>query len=119
MYLFLCSNTAPPMIYTLSLHDALPICTGLGLSIVKALVTGQNGRINVLSKPNEFTSFIIHLPYKKGEKVIKQDTEVEVKAMVEPFYFKGKVWIIDDDKYILSWLKTVLELHQIEVIAFS
>src|SRR5690606_18927856 len=52
--------------------------TGLGLSIVKALVTGQNGRINVLSKPNEFTSFIIHLPYKKGEKVIKQDTEVEV-----------------------------------------
>lgn len=93
--------------------------TGLGLSIVKALVTGQNGRINVLSKPNEFTSFIIHLPYKKGEKVIKQDTEVEVKAMVEPFYFKGKVWIIDDDKYILSWLKTVLELHQIEVRAFS
>lgn len=38
--------------------------SGIGLSLVKALVELLNGTINVISKPNEGTEFIIKLPEK-------------------------------------------------------
>jgi signal transduction histidine kinase len=38
------------------------IGTGLGLSICKQIVQGHNGRIEVKSKVNEGTAFILHFP---------------------------------------------------------
>lgn len=40
---------------------------GLGLSIAKAMVIGQNGRLRVKSKENEGSEFIIVLPIYRGE----------------------------------------------------
>jgi len=93
--------------------------TGLGLTIVKALVTGQNGRIDVKSKPGEFTSFIIHLPFREGEPVCPGKASIVEEDIIGPIHFEGKIWLIDDDKYILSWLKTVLEQNGVDVKAFS
>ena len=36
--------------------------TGIGLTIVRALVDGMNGRITVTSQPGEGTEFTVHLP---------------------------------------------------------
>ncbi|MDP1841994.1 MAG: PAS domain S-box protein [Sediminibacterium sp.] len=41
--------------------------TGLGLSISKNLIEMQGGNIKVESTPNEGTTFIVNLPYKKGD----------------------------------------------------
>ena len=37
-------------------------CNGLGLAISKAIVDAHGGRIDVVTKPGEGTSFIIRLP---------------------------------------------------------
>jgi signal transduction histidine kinase/DNA-binding response OmpR family regulator len=90
---------------------------GLGLSIVNALVTGQGGRIHVNSRLDEYSVFVIHLPRKDGTPVLKIEEVQEVEA--EKLSFKGKTWVIDDDKYILSWVRTVLEQSGIQVASFS
>ncbi len=92
--------------------------SGLGLSIVKALVTAQGGRIEVDSKWGEYSSFTIHLPFKEGSSPIAED-QYEDLVDTHDAFDGGKVWIIDDDKYILQWLKTVLEQSGAEVRAFS
>ncbi|MFH0875982.1 MAG: HAMP domain-containing sensor histidine kinase [archaeon] len=40
--------------------------TGLGLFIIKHIVEGHSGNLNVISKLGKGTSFIIHLPVKKA-----------------------------------------------------
>lgn len=92
--------------------------SGLGLSIVKALVTAQGGRIEVDSKWGEYSSFTIHLPFREGSRPVAED-QYEDLADTDYVFDGGKVWIIDDDKYILEWLKTVLEQSGTEVRAFS
>lgn len=42
-------------------------CTGLGLSIVKKIVEGHGGRIEVSSTPNKGTEFVVYLPLKKDK----------------------------------------------------
>lgn len=89
--------------------------TGLGLSIVKTLVEGQGGTIDVKSVLGVGTSFTLNLRYtipKERRRLSDQPTEA-------PAEFKGLVWLVDDDSFILQLCCNLLEKHNIRYKAFS
>ncbi|GAA4446785.1 hypothetical protein GCM10023091_40590 [Ravibacter arvi] len=92
--------------------------SGLGLSIVKVLVNGQGGRITVNSKPGSYSSFEVTLPLKEGSPV-EEAVFVYEDEISDEVVFDGKVWVIDDDKYILQWVRSVLELNGIPAKVFG
>ncbi|GGM97476.1 hypothetical protein GCM10010967_34070 [Dyadobacter beijingensis] len=88
--------------------------TGLGLSIVKALVEGMGGNIHVTSKPGEGTTFFVTAGMKKAEAM-----EMAEEAPERSYQINGKVWLVDDDAFILKWCSSVLEMNGIPHTAFS
>lgn len=88
--------------------------TGLGLSIVKALVEGMSGSVHVNSKPGEGTTFFVTTSMKKADTL-----ELAEEAQERSYQINGKVWLVDDDAFILKWCSSVLELNGISHTAFS
>jgi signal transduction histidine kinase/CheY-like chemotaxis protein len=89
--------------------------TGLGLSIVKSLVERMSGTIKVVSKLGEGTTFIVNTLLQQAE--IPHALVEDVGSSVQPF--KGKVWLVDDDAFILKWCASVLQIHDIRHKTFS
>jgi signal transduction histidine kinase/FixJ family two-component response regulator len=89
--------------------------SGLGLSIVKSLVEQMSGTIKVLSKPGEGTTFVVNTLLQKAEAPIA--TVKDSDHITRPF--KGKVWLVDDDAFILKWCSSVLQTQEIQHRTFS
>ncbi|MBE9465202.1 ATP-binding protein [Dyadobacter subterraneus] len=89
--------------------------TGLGLSIVKALVDAMGGTIEVNSTLNKGTTFIVNTDFPKGE----TPTGITDKSLEKTYNITGKVWLVDDDAFILKWCASVLESHHIAHECFS
>lgn len=88
--------------------------TGLGLSIVKALVEGMSGSVHVISKLGEGTTFFVTTSMKKADTL-----ELAEEAPERSYQINGKVWLVDDDAFILKWCSSVLEMNGISHTAFS
>jgi signal transduction histidine kinase/DNA-binding NarL/FixJ family response regulator len=86
---------------------------GLGLTIIKALIENQGGRIYVKSRKNEGSVFTVYLTLK-----VAQEPEYESTMVLSPAY-EGKVWIVDDDQLILDLCEIIFQKHGIDVRLFN
>lgn len=70
--------------------------TGLGLAITKSLVDAMNGSINVSSKKNEGTTFVIELFFQVSDVVCKKPNVEQEKTSYD--FDKKKVLVVEDNE---------------------
>jgi signal transduction histidine kinase/CheY-like chemotaxis protein len=88
--------------------------TGLGLTIVKALVDVHHGAIDLKSKPGEGTTFTLSLSYPVGEKPAAKDQHVNTVPMRE-----ANVRVVDDDGMIVKLCSLILKKHAVRHLTFN
>ncbi len=86
--------------------------SGLGLSIVRSILSGYGGTIEVESEVGRGTRFLIRLPASQevaAEKPTTTTTTTGTAAVPTP----GRVLVIDDDAGIRKSLKRILDVHEV------
>ncbi len=91
--------------------------SGLGLSIVRAICESMGGNIRVESKKGVGSVFRANLPLKTPDRATAQpDLPVGMPASAP---FKGRVWIVDDDRLILGLCQNILDRHAVDHRCFT
>jgi signal transduction histidine kinase/HPt (histidine-containing phosphotransfer) domain-containing protein len=88
---------------------------GLGLTIVKALVENQGGRIYVKSKKGQGSNFSFFLTFKVAEAPALVVGEKRVALSGQ----QHKVWVVDDDQLILDLCSLIFKKHDIAYTCFN
>lgn len=91
--------------------------SGLGLSIVKALVRTMGGEIKVKSTINEGSRFIISLTFLSSNKADLVHEKIKNRKIEHVDV--TKVWVVDDDSFILDLCNTILENKKIPHKVFA
>jgi CheY-like chemotaxis protein len=92
-----------------------PGSTGLGLSIVRALTEGMCGTVTAANIPGSGALFTLQLSLHAAAPMQEEQHNDTQFARLPA----GKVWIIDDDPFILRLCVTMLEKHNITYAAFN
>lgn len=90
--------------------------SGLGLSIVKALVEMQGGQISVASSVEHGSEFSFFIPYQRAE---NPSDELFLNPGEQEQPPATMVWIIDDDPFILELCTEVFNKYEIAHRAFG
>jgi CheY-like chemotaxis protein len=88
--------------------------TGLGLSLVYAIVTDAGGAIDVRSILEQGSTFIIYLPRAQGALVTAEEAETPL-----PRGNGERVLLVDDDANVLAMTAPVLSRLGYEPVSFS
>jgi signal transduction histidine kinase/response regulator of citrate/malate metabolism len=86
--------------------------TGLGLSIVKKITEIHQGTIEVDSQKNMGSSFIVRLPYKKGDSAKTEDIKTQTIKLPEGLN-KKHILIVDDEIYNRKLIGTILKRWEV------
>ncbi len=93
--------------------------TGLGLTIVQKLVELQGGTVDVASQQDKGTTFTVHIAYPTTTAAVENGA---VKKVAQPSHmpaYKGHVWVVDDDVFILQLCSNILTMHGVAHTCFS
>ena len=91
--------------------------TGLGMPIVKNLVTQMSGQINVESRLGEGTVFTVTVPFAAAEEDTVKGKTPEKKPGDAAFSLKGRKVLLAEDNLINMEIATeILTMHGVEVI---
>jgi signal transduction histidine kinase/CheY-like chemotaxis protein len=90
--------------------------SGIGLSIVKALIEAQGGTIALDSEPGKGTCFTFNLNYTLTELMPLCNETFDLKSIPK---YKGHVWLVDDDALILKLCSTILTKYAIPHTCFN
>ncbi|WP_051292760.1 ATP-binding protein [Olivibacter sitiensis] len=91
--------------------------SGLGLSIVKTLCEAMHGSIQVKSKVGQGSVFTVSIPLETADSSVAIPSDDD--SLIPSSSFKGTVWIVDDDEFILSLSGNILSKHHISHQLFS
>ncbi|MEI8115435.1 MAG: ATP-binding protein [Bacteroidia bacterium] len=80
---------------------------GLGLSIVKKLITLHDGKIDVDSTPGKGTRFMIQIPYQKGNPDHIKTQPIE-QLLIPSWFRKLHFLIVDDEEFNRYLIKNIL-----------
>jgi CheY-like chemotaxis protein len=84
--------------------------TGLGLVITKKLVELQNGTIQLKSRLNEGSTFSIHIPFERCEKIAEiEEQEIDVSSIGE-----SKILIVEDNYLNQRYITTLMNKWSID-----
>jgi len=89
---------------------AVGVGSGLGLSIVRSIVSGYGGRIDVTSEVGKGTSFVVRLPVAKPEEKRDRTATPKEPRAAGP---RGRILVIDDEPGVRAVLRRTLSRHEL------
>ncbi len=93
--------------------------SGLGLSIVKTICESMQGSVEVKSKPGYGAAFHTSLLLETAEETDNTALTTAADTPIVLLPSESTVWIVDDDRFILSLCQTILNKYHIRHRCFS
>ncbi|GAB5424531.1 MAG: hypothetical protein Crog4KO_16780 [Crocinitomicaceae bacterium] len=87
--------------------------TGLGLSITRKLIELHNGSVEVHSKENVGTEFVLEIPFQIGDAAIEE--EKDHTETLKPFLEGKRILVADDEAFNRKLITTILEKFNTQI----